>query len=397
MTLRIVEIQRVLKPTGSFYFHCDPTASHYLKIVIDSIFCAKGGDYRNEIIWCYRKWAITQKQFVSNHDVILFYSKSDTNKFNTVYVPLSDGTLKRWKGKKQQATFDSNGVRQGSSLAEASKGSPASDWWEISIINPAAKERLGYPTQKPEALLERIIEASSQKGDMILDAYCGCGTTVAVAERMGRKWVGIDITYQSISLILKRLEDSYGKKIINAIELNGVPQDLESAIALANKKEDKTRKEFEKWCVLTYSNNRAIINEKKGADGGIDGTAFINDYEDNGADVGIKEILFSVKSDKKPTVSYIRDLNGAMQREGAVMGYFITLYPPTKDMLEEAKKLGKYKNKYLGKDYDRIKIVTVEQILKGEEFDVPKSQEIKVVKSAKLKSDAESQSKIEFE
>ncbi len=346
MTLRIVEIQRVLKPTGSFYFHCDPTASHYLKIVIDSIFCAKGGDYRNEIIWCYRKWAITQKQFVSNHDVILFYSKSDTNKFNTVYVPLSDGTLKRWKGKKQQATFDSNGVRQGSSLAEASKGSPASDWWEISIINPAAKERLGYPTQKPEALLERIIEASSQKGDMILDAYCGCGTTVAVAERMGRKWVGIDITYQSISLILKRLEDSYGKKIINAIELNGVPQDLESAIALANKKEDKTRKEFEKWCVLTYSNNRAIINEKKGADGGIDGTAFINDYEDNGADVGIKEILFSVKSDKKPTVSYIRDLNGAMQREGAVMGYFITLYPPTKDMLEEAKKLGKYKNKY---------------------------------------------------
>ncbi len=320
MTLRIVEIQRVLKPTGSFYFHCDPTASHYLKIVIDSIFCAKGGDYRNEIIWCYRKWAITQKQFVSNHDVILFYSKSDTNKFNTVYVPLSDGTLKRWKGKKQQATFDSNGVRQGSSLAEASKGSPASDWWEISIINPAAKERLGYPTQKPVALLERIIEASSQKGDMILDAYCGCGTTVAVAERMGRKWVGIDITYQSISLILKRLEDSYGKKIINAIELNGVPQDLESAIALANKKEDKTRKEFEKWCVLTYSNNRAIINEKKGADGGIDGTAFINDYEDNGADVGIKEILFSVKSDKKPTVSYIRDLNGAMQREGAVMG-----------------------------------------------------------------------------
>jgi hypothetical protein len=257
-------------------------------------------------------------------------------------------------------------------------------WVDISPLGQKQAEGLGYPTQKPEALLERIINASSKKGDTILDAYCGCGTTVAVAERLDRKWIGIDVTYQSISLILKRLKDSYGEKAIQSVDLNGVPQDIESAIALANKSNDKTRKEFEKWSVLTYSDNRAIINEKKGADGGIDGIAFINDYDSDGAKE-IKEIIFSVKSDKKPHVSYIRDLNGAMQREGAVMGYFITLYPPTKDMLDEAKKLGKYKNKMYEKDYDRIKIITVEQILKGELFDVPKAQEIKVVKSANLK------------
>jgi hypothetical protein len=207
---------------------------------------------------------------------------------------------------------------------------------------------------------------------------------------LGRRWIGVYITYQSISLIFKRLEDSYVKKVIDSVELNGVPADMESAIALANKKDDRTRKEFEKWCVLSYSNNRAIINEKKGADGGIDGTAFVNAF-DKEQNVEKKTVLFSVKSDKKPHVSYIRDLNGTMQREGAVMGYFITLYPPTKDMVEEAKKLGKYKNEFVGKVFDRIKIITVEQILRGEVFDIPKTHEIAVVKSAKLKEDTRDQ------
>lgn len=446
ITLRVNEIQRILKPTGTFYFHCDPTASHYIKIILDSVFCTKGGDYLNEITW---KRNFTKKgsqysmnRFANNCDIIFFYSKSSDYTFITPKVKLTDtkeivelydkidekgrryksepielpammareNLRYEYKGytpangwmmskeklieldKNEKLYFTKNGKPRRKNFMSDYTGSEVDNLWlDILPLGQKQAEGMGYPTQKPEALLERIINASSKEGDVVLDAYCGCGTTVAVAEKLGRKWIGIDITYQSISLILKRLEDSYGKAIINKIELNGVPQDLESAIALANKKEDKTRKEFEKWCVLSYSGNRAIINEKKGADGGIDGVAFINDFDDNGSDVGIKSILFSVKSDKKPHVSYIRDLNGAMQREGAVMGYFITLYPPTKDMLEEAKKIGKYKNEYFGKAYDRIKIVTVEQLLLGEEFDVPKAQEVKVVKSAKRKEDKRGQ------
>ena len=131
------------------------------------------------------------------------------------------------------------------------------DVFDIPSIGSDSAERLGYPTQKPEALLERIIKASSNEGETILDAYCGCGTTVAVADRLNRKWIGIDITYQSISLILKRLEEYYGSSTLQKIKINGVPQDFESAVSLANKQDDRTRKEFEKWAVLTYSNNRA--------------------------------------------------------------------------------------------------------------------------------------------
>ncbi|MHB8403350.1 MAG: DNA methyltransferase, partial [Bacteroidia bacterium] len=392
ITLRVTEIHRVLKQTGSFYLHCDPTASHYLKIILDGIFCSKKGQFQNEVIWCYATPSGAANKFSEKHDVIFFYTKSENYTFNIQRIAHKSGlhnTGQSWKSKDGDPEY----VKELQKL-----GKKIEDWWiDIYPIDRIRKEMLGYPTQKPEALLSRIIKASSNKGDLILDAYCGCGTTVDVAERLGRKWIGIDITYQSISLILRRLKKAYGQNIIDRIELNGVPQDMESAIALANKKEDKTRKEFEKWSVLSYSDDRAIINEKKGSDGGIDGIAFINDFEDNGVVVCIKEILFSVKSDKKPHVSYIRDLNGAMQRENAVIGYFITLYPPTKDMLEEAKKLGKYKNKMFGKDYDRIKIVTVEQILKGELFDVPKTQEIAVVKSAKLKEDNKGQEKLNLD
>ena len=267
------------------------------------------------------------------------------------------------------------------------------DWWEISIINSQAKERLGYPTQKPEKLLEQIIKASSNEGDIVLDAYCGCGTTIAVAERLNRNWLGIDITYQSISLILKRLEDSFGKNALGEIEINGIPEDFTSAIALAHKKEDKTRKEFEKWAVLTYSNNRAIINEKKGADGGIDGIAFMQDRNEN-SDIELKQVLFSVKSDKSPHVSYIRDLHGTIEREKAAIGYFITLFSPTREMLAECKKIGMYKNNLMEQEYPKIKIVTVENILKGDRINIPTSQQIAVVKSAQLKETNKGQKKL---
>jgi len=357
MTLRIAEIHRVLKPTGSFYLHCDQTASHYIKLVCDTIFCSDRGEFRNEIIWCYRKWSINQNQFVHNHDNIFFYTKSGSNTFNVQFIPLSDGTLRRWKGKKQQAIFNENGKRTADSLETESQGSPMPDWWEISIINPAAKERLGYPTQKPESLLERIIKSSSNEGDVVFDAYCGCGTSVAVSQRLNRQWIGIDITYQSISLILKRLEDSFGKGVLENITLNGIPKDMEAAVALANKSDDRTRKEFEKWAVLTYSNNRAIINQKKGADKGIDGIAYFRSEKDDP-----EKIILQVKSGKVKSGD-IRDLQGTMTRESAVLGIFITLQKPTKDMLKESKEAGIYQSQYMSAPVDRIRIVTVQEII----------------------------------
>jgi hypothetical protein len=265
--------------------------------------------------------------------------------------------------------------------------------WRIPCLQPAAAERLGYPTQKPEALLERIIKASSNEGDTVLDAYCGCGTTVAVAERLNRKWVGMDITYQSISLILKRIEDSFSEKALAAIELNGVPQDIKSAIALANKKDDRVRKEFEKWCVLTYSNNRAIINEQKGGDMGIDGLGFIQEL-DKSNDAQPRKIIFSVKSDKTLVPSYVRDLKGVIEREDAVMGVFICLYEPTKGMREEAQKAGTYKNALFEMNFPKLTIVTVQEILEGARLNIPI---IQVVKRAEHKGKEDNKSQLNMD
>jgi site-specific DNA-methyltransferase (adenine-specific) len=360
MTLRIKEIHRVLKTTGSFYLHCDSTASHYLKLICDTIFCKKG-DFRNEIVWCYRKWSITQNQFVKNHDTIFFYTKSDDNTFNIQYAPLSEGTLKRWKGKKQQAVFDKNGKRLASHLAEESKGVPMYDWWEISIINPAAKERLDYPTQKPESLLERIILASSNEDDVVLDAYCGCGTTIAVAEKLNRQWIGIDITYQSISVILKRIEETFKPEVINEIILDGIPKDMESAIALANKKDDRLRKEFEKWSILTYAKNLARINTEFGADGGIDGIGHFIVDKQNGKIIKGK-VIFQAKSGKVQRKD-IAALRGDMAKEKAEIAIFITLEKPTKPMLQDAKDAGDYFHQLFNRHYPRIQIVSIEEIV----------------------------------
>ena len=384
--LRIAEIFRVLKPTGSFYLHCDPTASHYLKLVLDSIFCAKGGDFKNEIIWCYKSGGATNKYFAKKHDIILYYTKSNKYCFNP---PKEKSYMKPWSGKNPAQTYYKDDL--GSFTLVNTK-----DWWQdIGMLSTDANERLGYPTQKPEKLLERMISASTNESDIVLDTYCGCGTTVAVAERLNRNWIGVDITYQSISLILNRLEYSFGKSVLNDIEINGIPEDFESAVALAHKKDDKTRKEFEKWAVLTYSNNRAMINEKKGADAGIDGIAFMQDRNEN-SDIELKQVLFSVKSDKAPHVSYIRDLHGTIEREKATIGYFITLFPPTRDMITECKKIGRYKNNLVEQEYPKIEIVTVEDILNGKRITIPTSQQIAVVKSAEKKQDNNNQMKLEI-
>ena len=411
MTLRIVEIHRVLKSTGSFYLHCDPTASHYLKIVLDTIFCSQGGDFFNEIVWKRSSAHSDTKQgnvvhLGRIHDVILFYTKSmntlrnelyeshsqeyiekfykyrDTNgrlytldnitgpggasKGNPEYEFLGITRYWRYSKNRMEELYQQGRIIQTKPgtvprykrYLDEMQGIPLQDLWnDISPISSQARERLGYPTQKPEALLERIIKASSNKGDVILDAYCGCGTTIAVGERLERNWIGIDITYQSISLMLKRLEDSFGKNVLDKIELNGIPKDMESAQALATKPDDRTRKEFEKWAVLTYSNNRAVINDKKGADKGVDAIAYFQGDKDNR-----EKIIFQVKSGNVKSGD-IRDLQGTMTLQGAALGIFITLKPPSKDMVQTAKSAGIYRGRYMSQSVDKIEIVTVQEIL----------------------------------
>jgi site-specific DNA-methyltransferase (adenine-specific) len=245
------------------------------------------------------------------------------------------------------------------------------------------KERLGYPTQKPEKLLERIIKASSNEGDTVLDCFCGCGTTVSVCQKLKRKWIGIDITYQAISLIEKRLQDTFGAEILKNVKLEGIPKDLESARKLATNPADRTRKEFEKWAILSYTGNRATINEKKGADGGIDGRASVFDFEKER-----REIIFSVKSGHVG-VSQIRDFIHVVERENAAMGIFLTLEPPTEPMEREAFAAG------MAKMFDgqpKIKIVTAEEIINGAHLNA--RGVVPVYKSAKPQENEHEQMRI---
>lgn len=414
MTQRINEIHRILKSTGSFYLHCDPTMSHYLKLVLDSVFIPYGGDFLNEIVWKRIFNHADAKRCGRIHDIIFLYSKSKKYIWNKVYqkqdpeyiekfykykdekgrifqsVSMTAGgqgearlfgdkllipppnTHWRWGQerinealKKGKIFFSKNGVPRIKYYLDEQKGQPIQDiWLDIPPLTNKAKERLGYPTQKPEKLLERIIKASSNENDIVFDAYCGCGTTVAVAERLKRRWIGIDITFQSISLIMKRLEDSYGKEVLENVVLMGIPQDIESARALADKKDDRLRKEFEKWAILTYSNNRARINEKKGKDYGIDGFAY------SFGSASKNKILFSVKSGHVSS-SQIRDFRGTIEREKALGGIFITLEPPTKDMLEEAIKAGFIENEHIAQKTNKIEIVTIQGLIDGERIKLP--------------------------
>jgi len=388
MTQRIVEIHRVLKPTGSFYLHCDPTASHYLKLVRDSVFCGGGrnGDFRNEVIWHYRRWTGKAKKFQELHDVIFFYSKTNDVTFNVLYTEYTEKSLHRKQHHHTRikgddvyvTTIDERGVRE-------------NDVWQIPGLNSQAKERLGYPTQKPEILLERIIKASSNEGDVVLDAYCGCGTTVAVAQKLKRRWIGIDITYQAISLILKRLKDAHRGDQWTAIDqsllIDGVPKDKDSAIALANRRDDRTRKEFEKWAVLTYTDDQARINEKKGADGGVDGISyFMLDKVQEEFKHG--KVVYQVKSGGAQRGT-IDNLRGVMESQTAEIGILLTMDAPTKPMLATARQAGKFKHPLLGTEYDRIQIVTIEELLNGARIALPHPAEM--VKSAEALGDSAGQ------
>ncbi len=379
MTLRVTEIFRVLKPTGSFYLHCDPTASHYLKLVLDAVFVSQGGDFLNEIIWHYQTGGASKKHFARKHDVIFFYTKSNKYKFypDRIRTPRTEKSLKRAQ----------NPIGARISATDTTK--LPNDVFLIQALNPMANERMGYPTQKPEELLERIINASSNPGDVVLDAYCGCGTTVAVANRLDRQWIGIDITYHSIGLILKRLADANGGQLPADIIVDGIPQDVESARALANRDDDRVRKEFEKWAVMTYTNNRGVINEKKGADKGIDGIVYFASGHNK-----TERMVIQVKSGGANRGT-IATLKGDMQRERAELATLITMDEPTKPMLQEAKNAGVYEHALMGRTYDRIRIVTVREIIEQDiRIDLPLSYD--AVKPGKKGADDGLQMRIDL-
>jgi site-specific DNA-methyltransferase (adenine-specific) len=206
MAPRLAELRRALRPTGSLFLHCDPGASHYLKLLMDAVF---GADcFRNEVIWRYRRWPSQSTRFQRMHDVLLFYTRTadGSHTFHTLYgyERLADSTLKAFGTRRQVADF-SSGRRKPGVVAEATEGPPLSDVWEVGILAPSGKERVGYPTQKPEALLERVVRAASNPGDVVLDPFCGSGTTLVVAERLGRRWVGIDASPLALSLAASRL------------------------------------------------------------------------------------------------------------------------------------------------------------------------------------------------
>ena len=452
MAQRMAELHRVLKPTGSIYLHCDPTASHYLKLLMDAVFGKE--NFRNEIIWRRTGTHNKVQRFAPIHDTVLFYSKSDDYKWDTSRKPYMKGHVDQyfvqdkhgWRTNYYGNVLTGSGTRRGESgqpwrgfdptarnrhwaipgrlledvdedlshLSQHGKldrlyelghikivegrawpvyehritpddGQPVPDIWayqpytegtvferedgidaDVRWLSPTDQERLGYQTQKPEALIERILNASSEVGDVVLDPFCGCGTAVAVAERLGRKWVGIDITHLAISLMKNRLSDSFGDELSN-YEVIGVPEDVESARALALESEHDGRHQFEYWA-LGLVDARPVGNGKKGADAGVDG--FINFFDDNSGNA--KRVIVQVKSGHVER-SMIATLKGDMARENAEIGLFITLESPTRPMIQEATAAGIYTpEQFPDHHYPRVQILTVEDLLSGVQAEVPR-------------------------
>ncbi|MEO5361018.1 MAG: restriction endonuclease [Nitrospirota bacterium] len=362
MCVRLVELRRVLKNTGSIYLHCDPTASHYLKILMDVIFSKK--NFRNEIVWCYKLGGRPRKGFPKKHDTIFFYSKSENFYFNadSIRIPYeSDGGYVS-SGRK---------IVNGKVYEINPLGKVPEDWWFISALNRQAHERLGYPTQKPIALLERIVSASSDEGNTILDPFCGCGTTITAAQKLKRQWIGIDITHLATNLIKKRLIDMFDLESKKDYLVIGEPEDLTGAEELAN----QNRYQFQ-WWALSLINARPYGDKKKGKDTGIDGYIYFN--EDMGK---VAKGIVSVKSGTV-TVKDIRDLGHVMDREQAELGIFITLKKPTRDMNKEASGKGLYRFTLLNKDYARIQILTIEDLFNGKKPDIPSNYQISAYKKA---------------
>jgi len=355
MGLRITELHRVLKETGSFYLHCDPNMSHYLKTLCDIIFGYS--NFRNEIIWAYRGGGSPKNDFGKRHDIILRYSKSSNYFFcaDEVRIPYQAEGITR--------TDDAMwGKHKGNDkiYKPHPKGKIPEDWWLMNILNANDPERLGYPTQKPKALLERIIKASSNEGDTVLDAFCGCGTTVDTAEGLNRKWIGIDISPIAVALIQKRLKETYGKAL-SPYEVRGIPKDEESAVRLW--KENPFA--FQDWWITEFGAFSATFG-KKGADKGIDGIAKYLTDADNTA----LKAAFQVKGGKVQSKD-LDALLGAMMKTDCQMGVFLTVEEPTKPMLETAAKSGFVS--VPGYSYPKLQILTLAEFFAEKKLKLPQT------------------------
>ena len=356
---RLMELRRVLKPTGSIYLHCDPTASHYLKMLMDAVFGPE--NFRNEIVWCYTSPGRNTKKFKPCHDILLYYTNGEHPTWTNPQQPLAEATLKvkRLKFKGQEKEW----IRSRDTKDMV-------DWWEI-IFHTGSSERLGYPTQKPEKLLERIIKASSNEGDVVLDPFCGCGTAIAVAQKINRRWIGIDITHLAINLIKTRLQNAFCDEA--QYKVVGEPVSTEDAQALA----DDDPYQFQWWSLGLVSARPANGKGKKGADGGIDGRLYFHDDTKEGK---TKQIIFSVKAGNV-TVSQIRDLGHVVNREKAQIGVMISMNVPTKPMKSEAAGAGFY-NSPQGTKHPKLQILTIAELLAGKLVDKPPNQDVRAFKKA---------------
>jgi DNA modification methylase len=416
MAPRLVELRRVLKPTGSMYLHCDSAASHYLKMLMDAIFSPQ--NFRAENVWKRSSAHSDTKQGMNQpgriHDILLFYTKSDEWAWNSLFVPydaayidthyrfVEEGTGRRyrkgdltankpggdtsyeWKGvrpykgrywaysKDKMKEFEAQGriVYTRSGMPEYKRyldempGVPLQDLWDdIAPINSQAQERLGFPTQKPEALLERIILASSNEGDTVLDPFCGCGTTIAVAQRLNRPWIGIDITRLAITLIRHRLRDAFGDQAM--YKVIGEPVSLPDAQALAQ----QDPYQFQ-WWALGLVGARPV-GQKKGADKGIDGRIIFQ-----GDKAGVFDsVILSVKAGKTGS-AHVRDLKGVLEREKASIGVLISMQEPTADMKTEAVTAGFYESATWGRKYPKLQLFTVTELLAGKNIEMPPIRQV---------------------
>ena len=412
MAVRLVELHRVLKPTGSLYLHCDPTASHYLKLVLDAVFGPE--NYRNEIVWKRTSaHSDASKNLAVVHDIIFRYAKGPNTTWNPVYRPYDEDYIaehfvhldpdgRRFRRSdlvspsiRPNLRYDfvaSNGrtykphqngwkvslevmkqldrenrlffpAKEDARLRkklylDESPGVTVTDVWDdLAPIHASAAERLGYPTQKPRALLERIIAASSNPGDVVLDPFCGCGTAVHVAQAMDRQWIGIDITVLSINLIEKRLRDAFPGIQFETV---GLPADTESAQQLA----DSRPHDFQFW-ITDRIGGQAYQGGKKGMDRGIDGFVYFT-----GHDRATERAIVSVKAGRNVGPAMVRDLKGVMEREKAPMGIFVCAATPTAEMKREAAAADSY-DAADGRSYPRVQIFTLEDLFAGRQPRVP--------------------------
>jgi DNA modification methylase len=410
MAVRLIEMRRVLKPTGSIYLHCDPTASHYLKLVLDALFGFQG--YRNEITWkrttAHSDSKQGRREFGNVIDIILYYTKFERYTFNPQYLPYGAtylrkysytdsngrryrldnltgpggaakgnpeyevmGVLRHWRYSRENmddliaegriVQTKPGAVPQYKRYLDEMPGVPLQNLWDdIPPINSQAQERMGYPTQKPEALLERIIRASSNENDIILDPFCGCGTAVAVAERLHRRWIGIDITHLAVDLIVRRLR---GIEKAAPYMIVGYPEDVAGAESLA----ERDKYQFQWWAIIKAGGDWSA-EMKKGMDRGIDGSVtFFDDYSGQA-----KKAIIQVKGGQHPGVNDVRVLKAVIEREKAPIGALITLKPATREMTREAATAGFYEPQHLrGRKFPRIQILTVEDLFAGKRIEHP--------------------------